>query len=131
MPRRKAMMIAGATLGAPALAAAILALIGAAGGGGDQAGLGSLSGAQGLQGSTAPAAPSPPKEAKQKQLPKEQSGEPKVTAPEPWARVHRSEAPTPARGPGQAEDEPGPGARDHRSERAGGAEHDLIVVEQR
>jgi hypothetical protein len=53
--RRRPLLVAAATLSAPALAVAILAGVGAASGGGDGAGVATLSGSPGLHGATTPA----------------------------------------------------------------------------
>jgi hypothetical protein len=53
--RRRPLLVAAATLGAPALAVAILAAVGVASGRGDGAGVAALSGSPGLHGTTTPA----------------------------------------------------------------------------
>ena len=100
--RRRALLVAAATLAAPALAASALAAIGVAGAG-ENAGLGPLSGTQGLAGTTpAPVVAPPPAKPAQQDFsvkPKRDpvkhgsKGDRGPVNPKPVPTTHRSPAP--------------------------------------
>jgi hypothetical protein len=89
-PRARAMAVAAATLGAPALAIGVLGALGAVGGG-EQPGLGAISGTQGLEGSAVPTpAPDRQPEPTREKVSKQTSQNPRGAA-KPDA--HRAKAP--------------------------------------